>query len=174
MLIQILTHTPAFVWGILAFLLYRGILAMREREMRLARLCIVPLAMLALSLQDVLLRFSGQGLALAAWSAGLAAAGMLAWALGGERIAQGSAPGLVRVRGSWIPLALMLAIFCTKTTAIASMVMHPQLRMDALFVAGVCALSGVFSGCFAGRLVCDLACWRKLQARGQAGAAVAA
>ena len=29
MLIQILTHTPLYVWAILAFLIYRGLVAMR-------------------------------------------------------------------------------------------------------------------------------------------------
>ena len=73
MLIQILTHTPFYVWAILAFLIQRGMIAMRDRDLELRKLVMIPAVMLVLSLQDMNAKFGLGGLALAAWA--LAAAG---------------------------------------------------------------------------------------------------
>jgi hypothetical protein len=162
---QILTHTPLYVWAILAFLVYRGVHAMREREIEARRLVIIPAVMLVLSLQDIGTKFGLGGLALAAWTAAAAATALLAGLAGGTRIAAGSAPGTVRVRGSRVPLVMMLAVFFTKYVASVTLAVAPQLRHDALFAAVVCALFGVFNGWFAGRLARDLAACRTLSGR---------
>lgn len=156
MLIQILAHTPLYVWAILAFLLYRGVIALRDREVELRRLFIIPAVMLALSLQDIAARFGTGGMALPLWAAATCAMGVLAWHFGGARVAAGSRPGHVRVRGSRGPMALMMAVFFTKYLASIMLALRPQLRGDAVFMAAVCVLFGLFSGVFAGRLARDL------------------
>ena len=67
MLIQILSHTPAYVWAILAFLVYRGVAAMREREVAPRQLTVIPIVMLLLSLQDIVARFGVGLLPLLTW-----------------------------------------------------------------------------------------------------------
>ena len=162
MLQQIITHTPVYVWAILAVLVWRGAAALREREVTVRSLFIVPAIMLALSLQDVVAKFGSDGAALGAWAAAAAASALLVWKLGRARIAAGTNAGSVRVRGSWVPLALMMAVFFTKYAASVLLALLPQARQDALFAAGVCALFGVFSGCFVGRLARDVADQRGL------------
>ena len=165
MLIQILTHTPLYVWAILAFLVNRGVNAMRDRELEVRRLVIIPAVMLVLSLQDIDTKFGLGGWALAAWALTAAAAALLAGLSGSARIATGSAPGTVRVRGSRLPLVMMMAVFFTKYVASVTLAVAPQLHHDTLFAIAVCALFGVYNGWFAGRLAADLAACRTLPAR---------
>jgi hypothetical protein len=157
MLQQILIHTPVYVWAILAVLVWRGTAALRDREMTVRSLFIVPAIMLALSLQDIVMKFGSNAAPLAAWAAAAAATTLLVWNFGRSRTAPAATPGSVVVRGSWTPLAMMMAIFFTKYAASVLLAVVPQARQDALVAAGVCALFGVFNGCFLGRLARDVA-----------------
>jgi hypothetical protein len=175
MLMQMLTHTPLFVWAILAFLVVRGVLATREREANLRKLFIIPAVMLALALQDIAMRFGLMGPALAAWGAGMLATALPIWFLGRTRIVAGATPGSLRLRGSWAPLCVMLAVFAIKYTAIVATVLHPQLRQDALFAAALCGASGLSNGYFLGSLARELKAVARLRAAAPAaGQAVAA
>jgi hypothetical protein len=152
MLIQILTHTPLYVWVILAFLLWRGAVEMRDRELTLRRMLILPLVMLGLSLNDMALKFDMGMVLVAAWVTGCAAAALLAWRFGRARIAAGTAPDRVLVRGSVMPLILMLAIFLTKYITSVVLVIQPQLAHQLPVAATICLVFGVFNGVLLGRL----------------------
>jgi hypothetical protein len=156
MLIQILSHTPIYVWAILAFLVWRGVNALREREITARKLCIIPLVMLALSLQDIAVKFGPGAADMAAWLAGAALGALLAWKFGSARTSPGGMPGSVRVAGSPLPLLMMLAVFFTKYLASVLLAVQPALRQDTAFAFAVCALFGLFNGWFGGRLARDL------------------
>lgn len=164
MLIQILTHTPLYVWAILAFLVYRGMAAMRDRDMEVRKLVMIPAVMLVLSLQDISAKFGLGGWALAAWAVAAAGVALAAGLAGSERIAASAVPSHVRVRGSRLPLVMMMAVFFTKYAASVAVSVAPQLRQDTLFACIVCGLFGVFNGWFIGRLVGDMASVRMLPA----------
>ena len=164
MLIQILTHTPLYVWAILAFLVQRGMIAMRDRDLEIRKLVMIPAVMLVLSLQDMNAKFGLGGLALAAWAVAAAGMALLAGLSGARRIEASNVPGSVRVRGSRLPLVMMMAVFFTKYVASVTLSVAPQLRHDTLFACAVCALFGVFNGWFLGRLAGDLASYRSLHA----------
>ena len=55
------------------------------------------------------------------------------------------------LRGSWIPMALILGIFLTKYVVGVDVAMNPGLARDGQYTLIVGALYGVFSGIFAGR-----------------------
>ena len=152
MLTRILTHTPLYVWTILAFLFWRGVAEMRDRELTLRRMLILPLVMLGLSLNDMALKFDLGMVLLAAWCAGCAAAMLLAWRFGRTRIAAGTTPDRVLVRGSRMPLVLMLAIFLTKYIMSVVLVVQPQLAHQLPVAATICLVFGVFNGLLLGRL----------------------
>ena len=171
MLIQILTHTPLYVWAILAFLVHRGMIALRDRDVEVRKLVIIPVVMLVLSLQDMNVKFGLDGWPLAAWAISAAALALLAGMTGAPRIAAGTVPGSVRVRGSRVPFALMMAVFFTKYVASFALSVAPQLAHDTVFAVAVCALFGLFNGVFIGRLAGDLAAVRALTARGHVTAA---
>jgi len=156
MLMQILTHTPVHVWAILALLVYRGVVAMREREVEFRKLLIIPVIMLALSLHDIATKFGIGFLPFAAWAAGAVGMTLLVWKFSNPSIAAGSTPGSVRVRGSSVPLAMMMAIFVTTYVTAVTLVMQPHVSQNALFSGVVCILFGVANGYFMGRLAGDM------------------
>jgi hypothetical protein len=153
MLLQILSHTPLYVWAILAFLVARGVAASRTRDVKFAHGFIVPLVMLALALQGVLGSFGG-GTAALAWLAALALTAALTWRLVDPlRIEARRVDGIIRERGSWQPLVLMLAIFCAKYAVNVALAVAPQLRGSASFTVAACVLFGAFNGIFIGKLL---------------------
>ena len=162
MLPQILAKTPLYVWAILAFLVYRGVVAARDRDMTATRMLVIPLAMLALSLQGMATKFGASPVAWSAWLLGAGALMLQRWTSSGERISAGSVAGSVRVRGSWAPLVLMLIIFLVNYTVAVALAIRPHLAAHAVFAATACGLFGASSGYFLGQLARDLGAWRRM------------
>lgn len=158
---QILSHTPLYVWAILGFLVYRGVLASRTREVTLRKLCIIPLVMLALSISGVIGSFGLAGMAPYAWAAGMLAGTALAWKLANPRaITAFPERGTVQRAGSWMPLVLMLAIFCMKYAVAVTLAVAPARAHAAGFILSACCLYGLFSGIFTGSLLHTLQVYR--------------
>lgn len=168
---QILTHTPAYVWAILAFLLWRGVVEMRTHEIAARRMLVLPLAMLALSLHDMATRFGAGAAMVTVWVAGVTVAALLAWRFGRVRVSPGSTPDRVRARGSRVPLVVMMAIFAVKYATGVALALQPQLAQQTAIVLAVGLVYGLFNGLFLGRLARDMAAWRGASAgfAGQAG-----
>jgi hypothetical protein len=57
------------------------------------------------------------------------------------------------VPGSWLPMGLMMAMFCAKYVSGVSLALHPELRQQSGFVLCFAAFYGVMSGIFLGRTV---------------------
>ncbi|WP_296953031.1 DUF6622 family protein [uncultured Massilia sp.] len=163
MLNQILSHTPVYVWAILAFLVVRGVAAARTRETSMRKLFIIPAVMLALALEDIGRKFGAGVPAWAAWAVAAGATMLVTYRFGRPRLAAGAAPGRVRLHGSWAPLAMMMAVFCTKYGVSVALAVQPALGRDTTFAMLACALFGLSSGWFLGRLAGDVAAWRRLQ-----------
>lgn len=159
-MIQILTHTPLYVWAILAFLVWRGVTEMRDRELAPQRLFILPLVMLALSFQDIAVRLGAGVAVLTVWSVGCALAGLLTWRMARPFIMAAREPGRVRVRGSRLPLVLMMTIFAVKYATGVALAVQPQLAQQVAPALAIGALYGIFNGVFLGRLARDTAALR--------------
>jgi hypothetical protein len=152
MFIGILQHTPVWVWGLFAALVALGLWQARDLEMTLIRVTVLPLVLIALSLSGVLNAFGHSPIALGGWAAGVAAAQIFGRQFVAVRGARWSAEaGLLHVPGSWLPLVLIVGLFCVKYFAGASLALHPALASDSNF-AGLCSLAyGSFSGLFLAR-----------------------
>ncbi|WP_366005120.1 DUF6622 family protein [Herbaspirillum sp.] len=154
MVIGIVTHTPLWVWPLLAFLLYRGWQAGRDREIPLFSALAMPVVMLALSLSGLLLSFGHHPA-----NALLGAAAMLVAGFFGFRSRAAAAIRVdavrrrIALRGSWQPLLLTLGIFAVKYSAAVALALHPELASNTWFALPQAALYGIFSGIFAGRLL---------------------
>ncbi|VXB44778.1 DUF6622 family protein [Massilia sp. 9I] len=157
---QILTHTPVYVWAILAFLVFRGVLALRERDITITRMTIIPAVMLVLALQSIGARFGLGSVAMAAWLAGTALIALQRWTFGGSRVTAGSVPGSLRIRGSWTPLLMMLSVFVIKYAMAVVQAVQPQVALGAGFAVGTCGLLGLCNGYFLGQLARDIAAAR--------------
>lgn len=164
MLIKILIHTPLYVWAILALLVWRGIAAMHDGEMAVRNLFIIPVIMLAMSLQDIAAKFGGAYVPLCAWVGGAGAVIMLVLKFAGAGVSAGADHGSVRVQGSKMPLAIMMGIFLTKYVTAVTLVIQPHLSESTLFQALVSGLSGAFSGYFLGCLARNVMSWQLLRA----------
>ncbi len=150
MLQQIISHTPIYVWLLLGFLVTRGLAASRDRALPLRQVAIIPAVMLVLALQDIGNRFGLTALPLAAWLGGFAVVTALVWRTTPAALVDRAA-GTVLQKGSWVPLALMLAIVATKYAVAVACAMHPGLAQQTGFALATCTLYGVFNGLFAGR-----------------------
>lgn len=152
MLIETLRHTPPWVAGLLLALLYLGYAQSRERSVPLWRVTLLPVAMLALSLNGVVTTFGLHAIDLLAWGLGwaaaLAAGALLALPTGIARSASGAG---VRLPGSWWPLVLMLGIFFIKYAVTVALVRTPQLASQLAFAAGASLVYGLLSGAFFAR-----------------------
>jgi hypothetical protein len=165
MFTSIVQHTPVWVWGLFTAVIALGLSQTRDREVTLVRITILPLVLIALSMSGVLSAFGHAPLPLGGWASGVGAAlvfGRQFVAVRGARWLAES--GRLYVPGSWLPLVLIVGLFCIKYVAGASLAMHPALATNATF-AGLCSLAyGSFSGLFLARTLS----LRRLAIRGAA------
>jgi len=163
MIMQIISHTPIWVFLLFFVLLTLGYLASRPRTLSRGRVAILPVAMMLLSAYGVVSAFGYRATGIAAWVAGMALSVLLNRALQLPRGARYSATAQsFALPGSWIPLVLMLAIFFTKYTVAVLLSLHPTLLDHASFVAGVSLAYGVLSGIF---FASALTLWRLMHPR---------
>lgn len=168
MIIEILAHTPLWVWVLFALFISRGIAATRERDTPVWALIVLPVVLLAMSIQGMLGHY---GLALVPCAIWLAA-GLCGGALG-FRLVNASAVALgqrgVKLQGSWFPLVLVVAVFLTKYVTEVMIAMHPEVMLQQNAVYAVCAIYGFLTGFFLGRLGRTLQLYRRLVRPGLGG-----
>ncbi len=152
MFIQILKGTPVWVFGLFLALLALGCLQSRPRTLNPARLAILPAAFIALSLYGVFAAFGPNAYDLLAWAAGIGAAVLLGRAFkprAGTRWDETTRS--FEVPGSWVPLALMMAVFFARYAIAASIAMLPALAHTAAFAMLASLTYGLLSGLFLAR-----------------------
>ena len=162
MLLQILAHTPAWVFALFALLLWMGITQLFPRRASLARITVMPVVMTALAVYGVVSAFADTPWALAAWAATALLVGAATLLLAPASTAQNQPQYNPQARsfslpGSGVPLALMMGIFTTKYAVGVALSLHPALAHDTLVALGISSLYGVFSGSFIARA---LRLWR--------------
>lgn len=151
-LTQILHGTPVWVYPLFLGLALLGYLQSKPRDVAPARLAILPVALAMFSLSRVLGTFGVEALAIAAWVAGTAAALVLNRALKQPAGARWSAAtGSFHVPGSWVPLALMMAVFFARYAIAVSLAMAPGLVHSVGFAAAASFGFGLLSGIFLAR-----------------------
>ena len=166
-ILDILRHTPVWVWALLAGLIALGLSQAVPRRVGPTRAALPPLAMLGWSLANAGLRFDSSlaALALPAWALGAAATSVIVARLplppGTRRAAQS---GHLHVPGSWVPLVLILAMFALGFTLGVALALHPALRADAPLAGSASLAFGAFSGVFAGRALALLRLARRTAA----------
>ncbi|HEX9719777.1 MAG TPA: DUF6622 family protein [Ramlibacter sp.] len=157
MLGRVLNGTPPWVWGLLAGLVLLGLSQGRARTAGLARIAILPVAMIVLAVWGLMSAFRGSpqlGSVLLAWFAAaalsLAATASMAPPAGARYDAVSR---MFSLPGSWVPMLLILGIFLTKYIVGVELAMQPALAHDGQYSLVVSAIYGLFSGIFTGRAV---------------------
>jgi hypothetical protein len=155
MLVPILKSTPTWVWGLLAGLVALGLSQAKARTAGLARVAVMPLAMIALSVWGTSSAFGGSpqfASALLAWLAAAALACLLTAPMAAPRGTHyDPSTRQFRLPGSWWPLLLILPIFLVKYGVGVDLAMQPALARDPQYALAACALYGLFTGIFIGR-----------------------
>ena len=151
----ILRNTPSWVWTVLATLVVLGLAQVRDRTQGLVRVSLMPVALVSFSLWAAASAFGRSPMAAEAlwlWLlAAAAACSLLAMQPGSARY--DAATRSFRLKGSGLPLGLMLGVFLARYVVAVRLALHPTLVSDAGFVLPVAALYGAFSGVFLGRAV---------------------
>ncbi|MBC3813215.1 DUF6622 family protein [Undibacterium aquatile] len=153
MLQQILINTPIWVWALLAFLIYRGVLMSRDRQVTLRATFILPLLMLGLSLQGLIQHFGIRFESVGLWLLSAVCVSILNAAFFGKNSVRVVSEKLIQLQGSWMPLILMMLIFFLKYCENIAVVVQPELRSNIGFIS-VCSISfGIMNGLFLGKLL---------------------
>jgi hypothetical protein len=152
---QILQHIPVWVFALLIGLIALGLLQTRTRQVRARRLLGINIALTIFTLVGVTQQWQPTpwlALALVNWAA---ACLLVSWAL-----SQGAAPDGASydpatqhftVPGSWLPLALFMAIFACKFVVGMINATAPGSLHSVQAAIGISALYGLFSGVLNGR-----------------------
>ena len=150
-ILTVISHTPTWVWLILASLTLTGLLQARQHTVSRLRVVVQPVAMGTLSLWSTTAAFGWHLTVQPLWLVGLAMGLMLNRALILPRSVKALDDGRFAIGGSWIPLALILSIFALRYVASASLAIVPALHHEPAFAAAVSLLYGLPTGLLVGR-----------------------
>lgn len=142
---QIVTHTPLWVWPLMALVVWLGVLGLRQRTLPLWRLAILPVVGLLFSLTGIG-QSSRPALALLTWLAALAVGLPLGLWLGRRRAVRRLDDGRLELAGGWFMLAFGLSIFAVRYALGVVFGMAPALRAEPAWIA----LAGGGGGLVAG------------------------
>lgn len=147
----LLTHTPVWVWCLLAGLVALGLRQSRDQVLPRRRVLLLPAALGAWACFSAAQAFGGRPATLAAWAAGAGLGWVLnRWLMLPRRV-QALPGGRYAVGGGWSPMVLFLAIFLVRYAVAASLAMAPELASLPTFAACACVLYGLPSGLLAAR-----------------------
>ena len=151
-MLQILSHTPPWVFVLFAGLLAFGFMQTRNRSVNRFMAYFLPFGMIALSLTGVQSSFGFRLVPVSLWAAGLAVITFIGYTFFRDtRVVFDPNRNTFYIPGSWTPLVVIMAIFFTKY---AVAVMH-GFKIDAAnspaFAMALSLAYGCFSGYFASR-----------------------
>ena len=154
LLVQILSHTPIWVYALFFVLLAFGLMQTRTRTVGKILALLLPVGMIALSLGGINSSFGLTTIPLVAW--GMAVA--IATAVGyfffrDKRIHYVAADGKFFIPGSWVPLVVMMAIFFAKYVYAVMHASNAEVIATPIFIGTLSAVYGLLSGYFASRAV---------------------
>lgn len=152
MLTQIFSHTPLWVYGLLAGLVGLGWQQSRNRHVQKILAFVVPVVMVVLSFIGVYSSFGWQRITLSIWLAALVGVAVM-----GDRyfplkgVYYQTVERRFYVPGSWLPLAVILLIFFAKYAVGVMAGLHDPLLDNQFFIGGLSFLYGGLSGFFVAR-----------------------
>ncbi|MCU1135099.1 DUF6622 family protein [Stenotrophomonas maltophilia] len=161
MLQHLASQTPIWVWLLLAFLVTRGIAAMKPAETSLQKLAIVPGLFAVWGAWSISHRFGASLIAWSEWLGGIATGAALAWLLLNRlKLTLDRSTGKLWRSADFSLLPLLLATFLVKYGFEVAFAVSPTLTASAGFSAAYLLLTGGFTGIFVGKYARYLASLR--------------
>ncbi len=154
LIVQILSHTPIWVYALFFVLLGFGLMQTRSRTVSKITALLLPVGMIALSLGGINSSFGLTTIPLAAWGIAIAIATVVGYSFfRDKRIHCEATSGKFFVPGSWVPLVVMMAIFFTKYVYAVMHASNAELISTPIFIGALSAVYGLLSGYFSARAV---------------------
>ena len=152
MWIQIITHTPLWVWGLLTALLALGLWQRRERRVRPFQLLLLPTVLMAMGLWSMAPGLVAQPVSALIWLLAVAGACWLGLRLPRPSTARWLPDvGQLQLPGSWLPLVIIVSIFSLRYATGVVLTFHPHWRGLAAVQWSLALVFGLLSGVFLGR-----------------------
>lgn len=152
-MINIITHTPVWVFILFFFLLFLGFSQSKDRKVSFKKAMILPFIMVILSFLGVLSAFGLDLKSLLFWLFGLSLGTFLNLYLKLPRDAKFiKSENLFFIKGSFHPLLLIMCIFFIKYFVGVSTAKEFSFIDDLFFILIISLLYGFFSGIFFGRV----------------------
>lgn len=152
MIYRILANTPIWVFALFALLLVFGFKQTRSRNVRKLPAYLLPIGMIVLSLAGVQSSFGFKPVPIAFWAVGLAIvtfAGYRFFSSGGVTFDRRS--NSFFISGSWIPFAVIMAIFFAKYAFTVVRAISPNTANSQALAISLSLVYGCLSGYFAAR-----------------------
>jgi hypothetical protein len=150
---NIVGHTPVWVFPLIVAVLWLGSINLRERNVSLRSLFILPVVMLVMSIGNSIGTSAGPWTALADWLCSAAIGAIIGWYLTQAPIKLN--PGRIVLPRSTIPLIVCIALIVWRYAFGYLYGRYPELRADGnyalVLIAGGALLGGVMLGRY-GRL----------------------
>ncbi|MEN5275314.1 hypothetical protein ABE527_00025 [Brucella sp. TWI432] len=158
MLVQIVIHTPIYVWGLLVYLIIQGIKGRETQIVSVWRMLFVPIIFIGVGF----LHFDDSselfGSFLTAWFIALVLLAPFGLLTGPKIIAVDRQNKTIERAGATLPLIRNLIFFCAQYVLAVLNVLYPEDHANLTLITGV--VSGASAGYFGGWLI---ALWRKYQ-----------
>lgn len=152
LLIEILKRTPPWVFVLFFVLLALGYFQSKDQAVSRGKVLLLPIAMIGLSFYGVVSAFAFSPIGLICWLLGIGIAAWLGILLAMPRgVSYSIETKLFSVPGSWLPLALMMAIFFTKYAVAVILARQLPLAGEVAFIGSISLCYGLFSGLFLAR-----------------------
>ena len=146
---ETLSHIPLWVAVLFIGLVVLGLLQAKDRQVPLWRAAILPVAMMAYSLYGVISSFGLSVITIGLWLLGIAIAFGINRALQYPRhVVYRPEKKIYGLRGSFIPMILIMLIFWTKFLVGFGKGVHWDMVNTVGFTGAVSLSLGVFSGMF--------------------------
>jgi hypothetical protein len=150
-MIQIVLHTPWWVFLLFAVLVLFGVQALKDRTVPLWRLLVTPAVFIGWGIASLVPQAGASPLLIADWVISALIGLGLAWATGRIDQFRVERTGMVAVKASALPLLRNLVVFAAKYGLTAAAAIEPSRR--AVLAPWDIAVSGFAAGYFIGSLI---------------------
>jgi len=151
-IIEILTHTPVWVFPVIAAVLWLGSRSLRERTMSLGLLVVLPLVILMLSVGSSVGTAANPLAALTGWVVSAALGGAIGWAASRAPRSIDLATGRLVVPGSVLPLLVCIAIVALRYYFGYLYGRYPALLADGDYALALIVGNAILGGVMLGRV----------------------
>ena len=147
-------NTPWWVYLIFIYILFIGLRAAKGGVIHIAKLFIIPIVFLWLSIDTLTGSVGVTSAHVLLWLAGILLGSCVGvWQLGRLKIEVDQTKKLIKLPGTWTTLIFALAVFVAKYYFSYEMAVRPSVIHDHGFVYSMLIISGFLTGTFVGKVL---------------------